>query len=115
MVDPAVKEQIRSTHPEQTHSLMLEWTVRPDDSVFAGIQSKRERLERMNEFYRRIKEPMLAALQKRTGLKVRDLPASGQAIITAPAAALGQLVEEGGILEKDPGIRVLPNVTFHTL
>jgi hypothetical protein len=116
MVDPAVKEQLAEmTSPEEEQSLMLQWADTPDSSLFASATNKRERLQMMDGFYRHLKEAVFQVLQTEQGIRIRDLPSAGQAIVTGPAVKLEKLVRSGGVLERDQKVQVLPNVMFHAL
>jgi len=69
----------------------------------------------MTEFYRRLKESVFQELQTDQGIRIRDLPGSGQAIVTGAPLKLEKLVRAGGVLERNQEVRVLPNVMFDAL
>ena len=116
MVDPLVKKLIsQAKEPEETQSVMLQWTDLPDASLFENVLSKRERQLRMDGFYRALKESTFQRLRNEAQVEIRDMPASGSAILTAPASTLEKLVCDGGKLDREEKLQVLPNVMFDAI
>lgn len=113
MVDPGVHKQIAAAGTgEETQSVMLQWAETPGDSLFAGLTSKRERMRVMDEYYRNLKAKIFRVLEGEPGVRIQDLPASGQAILTGPAKKLEALVRPGGVLDREEKVQVLPNASF---
>lgn len=112
MLDPEIKREVASTDIGESFTFILQWHATPDADMFAAISSKRERLQRLMDFYRDLKRPVLDALSRNSRVLVNDLPTSGQAIVTANAETWRDLFSE---LELDASIRVLPNAKLHAL
>jgi hypothetical protein len=112
MLDPNIKRAVASADIGEPYTFVLEWRAAPDAEMFAPSSSKRERLQRLIDFYRDLKQPVLDALSRNDHVSVKDLPTSGQIIVTASAGTWRDLLSE---LERDAAIRVLPNAEFHAL
>ena len=116
MIDPNVEKQLADAESgQEVQSLMLQWTDAPEPSLFAGVNSKGGRLQRLEEFYRSRKEIAIRHLQGEENLVVRDLPHSASVILTGPVVKLQEMVQPGSLLERTANIHVLPNVQFHAL
>src|SRR5947199_3000570 len=85
MLHPEIKREVASAEGGESCTFVLEWRATPDAELLAAYSSKRERLQRLIEFYRDLKRPVLDALSRNRRVSVTDLPASGQAIVTASA------------------------------
>lgn len=112
MLDPEIKREVASADSDESCTFVLEWRATPDADAFAVFASKRERLERLVDFYRNVKRPVLESLLRNSRVSVNDLPTSGQAIVTTTAGTWRDLFSE---LELDATVRVLPNAKFHAL
>src|SRR3954447_24437702 len=110
MLDPQIKREVASTDIGESCTFVLQWRATPDAEMFATISSKRERLQRLIDFYRDVKRPVLDALSRNNRVLVNDLPTIGQAIVTANAGTWRDLFSE---LERDASVRVLPNAEYH--
>jgi hypothetical protein len=112
MLDPEIKREIAGAEIDAPCTFILEWRATPDAAAFAAASSKRERLQRLTDFYRELKRPWLDELSRNVDVSITDLPASGQAIVTANAATWRDLLSD---LERAADVRLLPNAKFHTL
>jgi hypothetical protein len=113
MVDPSVQEHLVQEDDSHIDSIILEPpSVGLDD--FSPGASKRERLrlleERHGEFITRLTDQLRDA-----DVKVASLPVTGQVIVTGAVAKLKKLICKGGTLEKDPNVKVFPNIRLYPL
>ena len=100
--------------PDRRESLIIEWTARPGDDLLAGASTRRERIRRMEEFYRENLDSLVRRLKANPSIEVQNLPATGNAILTGPVPVLRELVRPQGLLDLDRQIIVMPNVSFAT-
>ena len=105
-------EQMRAAPPSQVLALVLEFHATPEEALFASAASKRERLDRASAFYAALKDPLLQALGASGDVAVRDLVASPQAIVSAPARVWLELVRDGSDLAVRSDVRVVPESRF---
>lgn len=115
MVDPDVRQQLKlGADRDAVRSVLLEWTASPDASLFAGAHSKRDRLRVLDTYFEVLKSGLLERLREEP-VELQDLHASGQAILSGTVAVLEPLVSPGGLLDREAGVQVHPNVMFHSL
>lgn len=113
MLDFDVLREIRESDDHTRHSFVVEYRLRPEPSLYGGATTRGERVARLRQFYDEVESPLIEQLELE-GVHVRDLPASGQVIVTGTAQQWQNLVREGGPLDNTL-IRVLPNVMFHAV
>lgn len=119
MIHPDVKAQLfagerEDKEGEEVRSYMVEWVREPD---FSGVQArsgKRERLHALQEAYNSIKQPLLNQLGSEEGISIQDLQGSSQAIVSAPLQKWRSLAQDGGTLDLEDTVRVLPNVLYYS-
>lgn len=112
MIDPALRDSLPLPRGPGLHTVVLQWQSPPDLASLQGLGSKRERLEKLQALYRDLKAPVMDSLRASGGLQIQDMPATGEAIVTAPADKLNVLLAESGVLAGTPEVRVLPNATI---
>ena len=81
----------------------------------ASLSSKREQLAAVKAVYEELKRPVLDRLREEKGVEIDDLPASSQVIVRASVRRWRELTFEGGVLDREPALRVLPNARFVAL
>jgi hypothetical protein len=112
MIDEEVLDEIRTAKKRDDRcSFVVEWKVEPDPALYRNA-SRRERHQRLSDFYVDVKAPVLEALE-RLGAEIEDLPASSQAIVTTSAHNWERLATDGGPLHGG-SVQILPNVTFRS-
>jgi hypothetical protein len=110
MFDPEARQEITTTSASSPCTFVIELSEHPDEAIFA-FGSKRERLERLVDFYRTVKAPLIDELSSE-GVSVKDLPTSSQIIATTTAAKWRELVPQ---LDTNPNVKVLPNRLYHAI
>ncbi|MCH8809019.1 MAG: hypothetical protein IH993_04190 [Proteobacteria bacterium] len=115
MFSPAAIEQVKNCDPDEEVTFVVQWTG--SAKIAAGIRggTRRERLSKLKLAFREAKRDVLESVRSEKGALVNDLPTSGEAIVTAPAATWEKLLTEDGPLRDRDDIRVLPNVRFHAI
>ena len=116
MIGPDVRKELEvGDDPDTVQARVLDWTVSPDLSSLAGLSNKRERLAAVATAYDELKRPVLDRLRVEDGVEVDDLQASSQAIVRTSVRRWRELAAEGGFLDREPSLRVLPNARFVAL
>lgn len=116
MIEPEVRRELEGeVDPDTVQARVLDWTVSPDLSSMAGLSSKRERLAAVRAAYEELKRPVLDRLREEEGVEVDDLQASSQAIVRTSVRRWRELTSEGGVLDREPSLRVLPNERYVAL
>lgn len=115
MFSPAVIEHVKNCNPDEELTFVLQWTG--SAKIAAGLRSgsRRERLSKLKMLLREAKHDVLESVRSEKGALVNDLPTSGEAIVTAPAATWEKLLTEDGPLRDRDDVRVLPNVRFDAI
>jgi hypothetical protein len=115
MVDREVRTELEILgDPDAMHALVVEWTARPDLSPAADLPTKRERLAFVDRALAAIKEDWLDRFRVE-GVEIEDLPGTPQAILRATAGRWLELTSDGGTLDRDQAVRVLPIHLYHAL
>lgn len=116
MIDPEVRRELSETGDDAGEvSRVLEWSRQPDFGSFSSLPSRRARLERLIDLYAEIKGPVLSRLREEPGVVVDDLKSLPQAIVRASPGRWRELVAEGGFLDLEPSVRVLPETTAYAV
>lgn len=116
MIDVEAHRELETLEPGQgPHAMVLEWT----DSVLASPRDqegpRRARLEALERLLREHKRPLLDRLAAIEGVEVQDLRALPQAIVRADPAAWARLTQAGGVLDREPGVRLIPSHFYRAL
>jgi hypothetical protein len=116
LIEPDVfRELQRASDPDTVQAKVLDWTVSPDLSCLAGVTGKRERLAAVRAAYDELKRPALERLRQEPGIEIDDLRATQQVIVRASVGRWRELTAKGGFLDREPSLRVLPNVHYTAL
>ncbi|WP_205522591.1 hypothetical protein [Myxococcus eversor] len=116
MVHPELVHQLeRVRDPQTQRSYVLRFKGGDALPRVDGLTSKRERLAAMETYFQALKAPLLVQLGREAGVSVEDLKSSSEAIVTASVAKWRELVQQGGVLERQSVVEVLPDIQVQGL
>jgi hypothetical protein len=110
VIDPALNRYLDKEQDSEIDSIIVEGP-HPDWQTIESASTKRERLNLLQEHNKRFMSRLTEQLRG-YHVTLLPLPATGQIIITAPVSKLKELVRQGGELDTDPNIKVIPNMPF---
>lgn len=116
MIDPEVLQELSAAGEDAGEiSRVLEWSQPSESASLSELPTRRARLERLQALYADLKRPVLRRLGAEPGVVVDDLVSLPQAIVRASPARWRVLAAEGGFLDREPNVRVLPERRVHAV
>lgn len=118
MLTKRAKDLIRDAHPLDEVAFILSISDRPIDSIISAIPDRKSRREFVNEFYRRLKAPVIAQVMslEGEGLRIVDpLDGTPQLIVAAPAHTWRSVFRRPSTVLKAPKVTITTNEAEVTL